>query len=108
MAIQAYDFLLDDEFDFDWSSGDFEVIESSQEHLAAILDSVSNDYKQDPLIGVNLPSYVNGPLNSSVIDLKRIISDNMRRDGFKVTDLVVNGNLSLNQLNIQTSGERLR
>lgn len=107
MAVESNDFKLVDG-DFDWSSGDFEVIESSVEHLAAIMESVTNDYKQDPQLGVNLNLYLNGPLNSSTIDLKRVISDNMVRDGFRVTDLNVKGDLSKNKLDIQSSGERLR
>lgn len=107
MSIEAFDIkLLDGDLDF--TTGDLAIEESSIEHLSAIMNSVTNDYKQDPQIGVNLQLFLNGPLNSSTIELKRIISDNMRRDGFRVDELRVSGDLSKNQLDIKTSGERIR
>ena len=98
--------LLDD--DFDWSSGDFELQESSIEHLNALIASVSGEYINEPRLGVNLNSYLNSPLNQSTVQLQRIISTNMKLDGFSTSKLSITGDLSKSQLNIESSGERNR
>ena len=106
-GVISNDFKLVDE-DFDWSSGDFEVSESSMEHLSALMASVTGDYINLPSLGVNLQSYLNGPLNDSTIELQRVISNNMKLDGFSTNKLSIQGNLSSSELNIEASGERIR
>jgi hypothetical protein len=107
MAVQAFDFKLT-EGDLDFSTGDLTLTESSIEHLYALVNSVTNDYKLDSTFGVNLIQYLNSPLNSSVIELKRIIKSNMTYDGFSTDLLSVSGNLSMEELIINASGQRVK
>jgi hypothetical protein len=106
-GVISNDFKITDE-DFDWSSGDFQISESSMEHLNAIMASVTGDYINNPQLGVNLNTYVNSPLGNSTVELQRVISANMKLDGFSVSKLSIKGDLSSSKLNIETSGDRVR
>ena len=102
------DFKLEDG-DLDFTGGDLNItIDSSMEHLDALMQSVTGEYLENVEIGVNLQEYINSPLNHSVIELQRVISANMKADGFAVSNLKVNGNISENNLEIKTAGERTR
>ncbi len=108
MAIQAYDYKLDSDGDFDFTGGDFNIVESSVEHLNAIVLSVTGDYVLQPQLGVNLNRYINSPLNNSTIELQRIMSDNLKLDGFSTNKFTVSGDLSKDELNIDSSAIRIR
>jgi hypothetical protein len=108
MGIKAFDWKLDENGDYDFSSGDFEIVESSLIHLENLIGSVTADYKFAPQFGVNLNSFLNGELENSNIALSRSIKDNMKRDGFRTTNLLVKGDIASNTLNIKTKGERIR
>ncbi len=107
-GVIANDFKLTEDGEFDWSTGDFEIVESSMEHLNALIESVTGEYINNPQIGVNLQQYLNSPLNNTTIQLQRIISQNMQLDGFSTNKLSLKGDLSRSQLDIEASGERVR
>lgn len=106
-GVISNDFKITDE-DFDWSSGDFVEVESSMEHLNALMESVTGDYINNTQLGVNLNEFSNSPLSNSTIELQRVVSQNMKLDGFSVSKLSVNGDISSSTLNIETSGDRVR
>ena len=62
MGIKAFDWKLDENGDYDFSSGDFEIVESSLIHLENLIGSVTADYKFAPQFGVNLNSFLNSSL----------------------------------------------
>ena len=107
-GVIANDFKLTEDGEFDWTTGDFQIEESSMENLNALIESVTGEYINNPQIGVNLQQYLNSPLNNSTIQLQRIISQNMQLDGFSTNLLTVSGNISTSELDIQVSGERVR
>ena len=108
MAVEAFDYKLDTNGDFDFSGGDFNIEESSMEHLNAIVQSVTGDYVLEPQLGVNLQLYLNSPLSKSTAELQRVMSANLRLDGFSTNKFSVSGDLSKSELNIESSAVRIR
>lgn len=79
------DILTNDSGDLACVNGDFEVGESSVQHIEDILISSPGEYKQNPLIGASIRQALNGSLDG---DLKRMIQINLERDGFTVNSIL--------------------
>ncbi len=73
------DILLDENNDLIFRNGDFVIGESEEQEIKCILQSVKNDYKQTPEIGVNLIEAINKSGDGR--ELKQIIKLNLRADG---------------------------
>ena len=73
------DILLDENNDLLIQNGDFVIGESEEQEIKCILQSVINDYKQTPELGVNLIEELNS--SGSERALKQKIKLNLRMDG---------------------------
>ena len=67
-------------------TGDFEIVESDAQHIGDILQAVSGDYKEFPLIGVNFFRFSNS--SDQIQNLERIIRTQLSSDGYQVTKVV--------------------
>lgn len=82
------DLRLDDDGDLYISSvtGDFEIIESDNQHVGDILQAVTGDYKEFPLIGVNFFLFENSTGEQQSIE--RIIRTQLLSDAYQVTKII--------------------
>lgn len=84
----AQDILLDDAFDLAISSsGDFEVEASDMQHIILIIETSVGSWKQYPLIGVGIDSYLasSGKQNQLRTDIKT----NLESDGYANIDVIL-------------------
>jgi hypothetical protein len=63
-------------------TGDFQIIESDAQHIGDIIQAVTGDYKEFPLLGVNLSKFLNSINQSQNID--RVIRLNLTSDRYVV------------------------
>ncbi len=69
------------------STGDLSIVESDNQHVGDILEAVSGDYKEFPLIGVNFFRFSNSTGQKQV--LEGIIRTQLQADGYKVSKVVI-------------------
>lgn len=69
------------------STGDFSIVESDNQHVSDILQAVSGDYKQYPLLGVNFFRFQNSTGQKQV--LEGIIRTQLSADGYQVTKVEI-------------------
>jgi hypothetical protein len=89
---QAIDILVEpvpntdaDLHDTQIRDGDFVLGPSDNQHMDDILLSYKGHWRQDPLIGVGLPSYQQARNTSQVLNgLRKTISAQIKRDGYRV------------------------
>jgi len=87
------DILLSDDNDLRILNGDFIVSESEEQEIKMIMQSVKNDYKQFPELGVNLVEEINS--ESSLLALKQRIKLNLRADNKQAKGIdIENGTIS--------------
>jgi len=87
------DILLDDDNDLMFLNGDFVIGESELQEIKMIMQSVKNDYKQFPELGVNLVEEINS--ESSLLALKQRIKLNLRADNKQAKGIdIENGTIS--------------
>ena len=87
----AQDILLDDSFDLAISSnGDFEVNASDMQHIILLIETSVGSWKQHPLIGVGIDSYLasSGKQNQLRTDIKV----NLESDGYGNIDVLLASN----------------
>lgn len=68
-------------------TGDFEIVESDNQHVADILQSIDGDYKEFPLVGVNFFKFSNSTGQQQ--NIERIIRTQLAADGYQVTKVDV-------------------
>jgi hypothetical protein len=78
----AQDFLLDENYDLLVVNGDFVIGVSDNQHIQDIIQSYIGWWKQFPLVGVGIQSYVNS--NGQDQALARSIQIQLQSDGFTV------------------------
>ncbi len=69
------------------NTGDFELMESDNQHVADIMQAVSGDYKEFPLIGVNFYTFQNSTGQKQV--LEGLIRTQLAADGYQVTKVEI-------------------
>ncbi len=69
------------------STGDFSIVESDNQHVSDILQAVSGDYKEFPLLGVNFFRFQNSTGQKQV--LEGIIRTQLSADGYRVTKVEI-------------------
>lgn len=69
------------------STGDFSIVESDNQHVSDILQAVSGDYKEFPLIGVNFFRFENSTGQGQA--LEAIIRTQLIADGYRVSKVIV-------------------
>ncbi len=78
------DFMLDQNGDLDFSTGDFKVDNNNLGHIESILLAQKGEFKQFPMIGVGISNFLNAPLSSKVrVSLEKEIKLQLESDGFK-------------------------
>jgi len=88
MSKLILDVLLDQGYDLQVADGDFTTGESDDQHTALILLLSQGEYKQSPLTGVGLAQHLSGPMGATEqATLKREITLQLERDGYKITTL---------------------
>lgn len=83
----AKDIDLTEDLDLNIVIGDFKVSESDQNHIINICKVNVGGYKQFPLLGVGIDSYV-GSVGQQQL-LKRSISVQLESDGFKINEIKI-------------------
>lgn len=67
-------------------TGDFDIVDSDNQHISDILQSISGDYKEFPLIGVNFFMFANSSNQQQA--LERIIRTQVSSDGYQIKKVV--------------------
>lgn len=75
------DYALDDDGDLKIQDGDFVVEPSDTQHVKDILEAFPGEYKQFPLLGVGLLSYLK---SQNPNDAVNVIKQQLQSDGFVV------------------------
>ncbi len=78
----AQDFLLDVNYDLLVTNGDFVIGASDNQHIQDIIQSFVGWWKQFPLVGVGIQSFINS--NGQDQALARSIQIQLQSDGFTV------------------------
>lgn len=87
--MEAFDFLLGEEFDLAIDAdGDFVFGESTLEHQRDLLLAPKGSFRQEPTIGVGLRTMLLD--NAANEDIRRIIQEQLELDGMHVSTLEVN------------------
>jgi hypothetical protein len=88
------------------SSGDLSIIESDNQHVSDILQAVSGDYKEFPLIGVNFFRFQNSTGQRQIIE--GIVRTQLAADGYKVNKVIIPESVtSLEDIVVYTDGPTL-
>lgn len=87
--MEVKDILLDDDFDLIIENGDFKIGSSDMQHIQLICITDLGHWKQFPLQGVGIHNYISS--SSQVDALKRAINIQLAADGYKVSQVTVNG-----------------
>jgi len=75
------DFVSGIDNDLVIAGGKFNVAESDEQHVADILASIPGQWKQWPILGVDLAGFINSSANAAVIE--RNIAIQLEADGYK-------------------------
>lgn len=98
--MKALDLLLDDGYDLAIGpDGDLLVGESDAQHLDLLLQTSAGDWRADPLVGIGLIRYLNGPHGlAQAAAFGREVTIQLVRDGYRVLALNVTdlANISIN------------
>jgi hypothetical protein len=86
------DILLDETGDLAIDNGDLLIGNSAVQHLDLLLQSNKGDWKENPLVGIDLIKKLNSSINKQNADgLKKQIKLQMEMDGF--TGIKINGTI---------------
>ena len=80
--------LIENEYDF--SNGDFNIGESDTQHIQDIVFETTGAYKQYPLVGVGIVSYLNS--SGAQLLLSREMQIQLETDGYLVNEIAFDGN----------------
>lgn len=102
---KAYGILVDDTCDLIIENGDLKIGESDQQHVQFIFKARYGQFRQFPLVGVGIESYIKGSINAQA--LKREIKVQLEADNYRVNEISV-GLDSSGELEISVDAFRLR
>lgn len=91
--MKVYDYKQGADNDLVISGGDFEKTESTLQHQNNLLIASPGNYKNEPLMGVDIGSFLLDDRDGD--DLKMAIEDNLSRDGMVIREMRVSGNMKL-------------
>ena len=83
---------VDSKHDLKISNGDFSIGVSDTQHVRHILEASQGQYKQYPLIGVDVRSMLNSNMNQST---KRVIGLQLNADGYRPVLISVNDGIRI-------------
>jgi len=84
------DFKLNAEMDLEIKNGDFDIGDTDQQNIELILLAHKGNFKEHPILGVGIASYLKSPEIISRLRLENEINNQLEFDNFKVKDLDVN------------------
>jgi hypothetical protein len=88
------------------NTGDFEIVESDNQHVTDILQAVSGDYKEFPLVGVNFYLFQNSTGQNQL--LEATIRTQLLSDGYSVDKIEIPESIeSLQDITVFASGPEL-
>ena len=88
------------------TTGDFEIIESDSQHVNDILQAVSGDYKEFPLVGVNFYLYHNSTGQRERVE--QTIRTQLQGDGYQVTKVTIPESFdSLQDISVQANAPNI-
>jgi len=86
------DVLLDNQMDLTIDGGDFVVGDSEEQNQQLILIASQGSFRESPLTGVNIASYIKTGFNSTQIDaLRQKIRLQLQYDGYQRSVVNING-----------------
>jgi len=86
MAKKVYDIMLDETGDLAIVNGDLVIGESTLQHQRLLLLTAPAGFKQKPLLGVDVGSYIND--DDSLDDFHSAIQQQFEKDGLKIASIV--------------------
>ncbi|CAN5437071.1 hypothetical protein BH09BAC1_BH09BAC1_05020 [soil metagenome] len=88
MSTEAKDILLDSDGDLLIREGDFVVGPSDDQHVLDILMSAPGDWRQSPLVGVNIITFLNAPMDGTQRNaLRQKIALQLQLDGIRISEM---------------------
>lgn len=85
------DYIENEAGDIIIENGDFKKGNATYQHIKNILQAAPGHYRQFPLIGANIRTMLNGPMNG---EIRRQIRIHLISDGYEVKDIKeVNGQI---------------
>lgn len=78
MARLVFDILLDEDFELKITNGDFAIGECTQQHQNLLLLSHKGSFRQSPLVGVGLSSFL---MDNDLTRLKEEVQKQFELDG---------------------------
>jgi hypothetical protein len=88
------DFRSDTDGDLYISDGDFAIYESDNQHIVDIISSNKGSWKEYPLCGVSIDSFINAPVSQQTV--KSEVNIQLTNDGYSNIDIVFQDNNSIN------------
>jgi hypothetical protein len=86
------DVLLDNDMDLAINAGDFVVGDSEEQHQQLILIASQGSFRESPLTGVNIASFIKTGFTAAQIDgLKQKIRLQLQYDGYARSVVNING-----------------
>lgn len=86
------DILLNDEFDLEATAGELSQVESEEQTLALLMETVPGEWKWSAEDGVGLMRYAGAP-ESEMQRLKRHLQECMKRNGIAWEQIEASGSL---------------
>lgn len=80
--MDAIDFIVDNDGELLIENGDFAIGLSDEQHIADILVAYPGEFKEFPMLGVNIGKAINGSLDG---EIKKEIRLQLVADGFNVS-----------------------
>jgi hypothetical protein len=78
---EQIDIILDTDYDLTIQNGDFFIDDANQQHIEQILIADKGWWSQNPFLGVNIRSQINGTIDNKFLQKVRL---NLEADNFKV------------------------
>lgn len=86
----ANDILMSVDNDILFHDGDFFIGDSGDQHVQHILTAEKGQYYANPLVGIGIKKYINGPFDR--VQLAREIREQLQSDGFNIRRLFIGKN----------------
>lgn len=82
------DIIIDDEGDLVFTSdGDFTVKSSDEQHVVLLFNTALGSWKQWPLVGIGIQSYLGSSGQS--LQIKRLATLQLQADGYRNVDVTI-------------------
>jgi hypothetical protein len=104
MSNQVNDILLNDQLDLLIENGDFVVDVADEQIQELILLASKGSFRESPLTGVGIVSYLKSRLSPALVDkLRQTINLQMQYDGFSSSSVTIEGTTQIDNIDITTT-----